>query len=207
MLERLGCAAIAVDYGGVAGPGWYGGAAARIAAALPGDGPFMLALHSGAGAFAPSLAAALGKRAAGFLFVDALLPHPGKCWLDTAPPALAMRLRKIVEHGVLPPWVDWFGPGVLDALVPDPALRTAFSAELPRLPFAYLEAVAPIDEVWETLPSAYLQLSEGYAAEAVEAARRGWPLRRERLHHLAMLTHPDRLAPILAEMMQELASA
>ncbi len=38
------------------------------------------------------------------------------------------------------------------------------------------------------------------------AAAFGWMVRRERLHHLAMLTHPDRLTGILAEVADALAA-
>jgi hypothetical protein len=196
-----------VDYGGVRGPDWYGGAAARILQVLAGDERLLLAVHSGAGGFVPSLAAVLGGRLAGCLFVDAVLPYPGRSWFDTAPPALARRVREIAEAGGLPSWDTWFGPGAIDTLIEDPGLRAAFSADLPRLPLAYLEATAPAGEAWREVPAGYLQLSEGYAAEAGEAEARGWVVRREQLHHLAMLTHPDRVAHMLAEMAHELAAA
>jgi len=205
-LAATGVEAVAADYGGVRPPDWYDGAAHRIAAALPGFEPLALAVHSGAGGLVPALADALGARASAFLFVDAVLPYPGQRWLDTAPPALADRLREIAEEGVLPPWDTWFGRGAIETLIIDPALRAAFSADLPRVPLAYLEAVAPGGEAWRNRRAAYLQLSGPYAAEAGAAEALGWIVRREQLHHLAMLTHPDRLAGILAEMADELAA-
>jgi pimeloyl-ACP methyl ester carboxylesterase len=206
-LAVSGLAASAVDYGGVSGPDWYGGAAARIAAALDDEDRIVLAVHSGAGGFAPALAATLGPRVTGFLFVDAVLPYPGRCWFDTAPPALAKRVREIAEDGVLPPWDTWFGLGAFDALIEDPAQRAAFSAELPRVPLAFLEAVAPDNDAWRARPRAYLQLSDGYAAEADAAAALGWIVRREALDHLAMLTQPDRVAPMLIDIAHGLATA
>ncbi|HEY1426152.1 MAG TPA: hypothetical protein VGF50_05725 [Caulobacteraceae bacterium] len=206
-LEGMGVLASVVDYGGVRGPDWYGGAAARTAEALAGRDRLVLAVHSGAGGFVPSLAAALGPRAAGFLFVDAVLPYPGRSWFDTAPTALASRLREIADDGTLPPWDTWFGRDAISALIEDPALRAAFSADLPRLPLAYLEARAPVDEAWRAAPAGYLQLSAAYAAEAHEAEELGWGVRREHLHHLAMLTHPDRVAAMLVEVTRELACA
>jgi hypothetical protein len=205
-LATAGVEAIAVDYGGVSGPDWYRGAASRIAAAAPGFDPLVLAIHSGAGGFVPALADPFGARVRGFLFVDAVLPYPGQCWFDTAPPALADRIREIAADGVLPPWDTWFGRGAVDALIEDPASRTAFSADLPHLPIAYLQAIAPPGETWRSRRAAYLQLSEPYAAEADAAEALGWIVRRERLHHLAMLTHPDRLAGILVAMADELAA-
>jgi pimeloyl-ACP methyl ester carboxylesterase len=207
VLEATGWASTAVDYGGVSGPDWYGGAATRIAKTLGDANPLVLVVHSGAGGFVPSLAAALADRVAGFLFVDAVMPYPGKRWFDTASPVLAKRVREIAEDGLLPPWDTWFGPGAIEALIPDPARRAAFSADLPRVPLAYLEAVASPGEAWPARPCGYLQLSEACATEADQAEALGWSVRRERLNHLAMLTHPDRVAAILAEMALQLERA
>jgi pimeloyl-ACP methyl ester carboxylesterase len=206
-LAASGAAATAVDYGGVSGPDWYGGVAARIAAALDDEDRVVLAVHSGAGGFAPALAATLGPRVAGFLFIDAVLPYPGRCWFNTVPPALAKRVREIAEDGVLPPWDAWFARGTLNMLIEDPAQRAAFSAELPRVPLEFLEAVAPDSDAWRAKPCAYLQLSNGYAAEADASAALGWIVRREALDHLAMLTQPDRVAAMLIDMAHGLATA
>ncbi len=205
-LEVRGQPATAVDYGGVSGPDWYGSAAGRIAAALAGDAPAIIALHSGAGGFVPALAERLGARAAGFILVDAVMPYPGQRWLDTAPPALVARLEAIVAEGVLPPWDAWFGAEAIARVLGDPALAAGLAADLPRVPFAYLEAPAPGGEAWREVPAAYLQLSDACAADADAAAALGWPVRREPLHHLAMLTHPDRVADMLCEMARELAA-
>src|SRR5688500_11182323 len=51
-----------------------------------GEGAPILVAHSGAGALVPALEAALATPPAGVILVDAILPHPGKAWLETAPP-------------------------------------------------------------------------------------------------------------------------
>jgi hypothetical protein len=192
---------MAADYGGVAGPDWHEGAARRIAAAA-GEGPWIAVLHSSAGAFAPALAAASASLA-GFLFVDAVLPTPGQSWLDTAPPALARQLAGLATEETLPPWNTWFGVDVAARLIADAKLRAAFVAELPRTPWAFLEAAAPPNEAWANLPAAYVQLSDAYAAEASEASSRGWPVRAASLNHLAMLTDPGKVAALLAGLPSE----
>jgi hypothetical protein len=204
-LQDRGLNALAVDYGGVSGPDWYGGATSRIAEALSGDDPLVLVAHSGAGGFIPGLVDAMGSRVAGFVLVDAVMPYPGRRWLDTAPPALVERVSELAEDGVLPPWDVWFGRKPIARLLSDPALSAEFSADLPRVPFAYLQAIAPDADAWRSRPAGYVQLSDGYAAEAAEAEALGWPVRREALHHLAMLTHPARVAAVLSEMTRELA--
>lgn len=155
-----------------------------------------MVLHSGAGSLAPAIAERLpGIRHA--LFVDALLPHPGRSWFDTAPPALAAHLRELAgTDGRLPAWDQWFPPGSLDALLPDPELRAKLVAELPRLPIDYFEQPAP-HTPW-TVDSAYLQLSAAYDEQAAEAAALGWPVERLELHHLALLTDPETIAARIA---------
>ena len=205
VLEARGQPARAVDYGGVCGPDWYAGAARRIATALASDEPAVLALHSGAGGFVPALTDELGARTAGFILVDAVMPYPGQRWLDTAPPTLVTRLEAIVEDSVLPPWDVWFGTGSIARLIGEP-LAAELAVDLPRVPLAYLEARAPAGESWRSLPAAYLQLSEACAADADAAAALGWVVRREPMHHLAMLTHPARVADMLCDLARELAS-
>ncbi|HXQ14538.1 MAG TPA: hypothetical protein VN814_07960 [Caulobacteraceae bacterium] len=189
--------AVAVDYGGVAGPGWYAGAAERINSRVD-TAPWTAVLHSGAGGFAPALAAS-AARLTGFIFVDAVLPYPGRCWRETAP-ELARRLAGLTTDSLLPPWNQWFGHDPTPQLLPDGATRDAFISDLPRVPLAFLEAVCPDQRQWERLPAVYLQLSKAYAFETAEAERRGWPVRRAALHHLAMVSDPDKVAALLIDL-------
>src|ERR1700759_1393633 len=47
-------------------------------------GPLILAAHSGAGGLVGAAAAAL-PAVEGVILVDAIMPHPGRSWFDTAP--------------------------------------------------------------------------------------------------------------------------
>jgi len=190
--------AVAVDYGGVRGPDWHDGVGRRIAAQMD-DAPWIAVLHSGAGGFAPSIAAA-SRRLAGLIFIDAVLPTPGRSWIETAPPALADRLRGLTTDGLLAPWNRWFESDPTPRLLPDAAMRDAFVRDLRRVPFAFLEAACPDHQQWARLPTAYLRLSEAYEAEAVQAELQGWPVRRTRLHHLAMVSDPDKVAALLRDL-------
>jgi hypothetical protein len=139
------------------------------------------------------------------VFVDAILPHPGRSWFDTAPPALAKRLRGLATNGRLPPWNRWFSIGAPENAITDPALKAAFVAELPSAPLSYLQAPAP-DWPHVPQPAAYVQLSGGYVREALAARNGDWALVRADLHHLAMLTDPDKVADLLEEAMERLAA-
>ena len=157
-----------------------------------GEGAPILVTHSGGGALMPALEAALATTPAGVVLVDAILPHPGKSWMDNAPPQLALQLRNGVDLGMLPSWDQWWPPGALARLVPDDATRTALTSELEGLPLDYLEEAAP--PMTLTAPAAYLQLSGAYDDEGQYGVRQGWPVVRLPLHHLAMLTHAEAVA-------------
>lgn len=194
--------AAVADYGVVRGPDWYG-AVAEAAARQAGDGPWICVMHSGAGGFAPAIAA--GGRPAGFIFVDAIMPHPGRSVLDTAPDALVAQLSSLTTDGLLAPWNLWFGEDPTPRMIPDAAVREAFVAGLPRTPFAFLEAAAPDQHEWEQVPSAYLQISKNYEETATKAQLRGWPVRRARMNHLAIASEPAAVAALLTELAAEIA--
>jgi hypothetical protein len=186
-----------------AAPPYYPKLAARVVErvrATVAARPLVLVGHSGAGALLPSVAAAFSDVVVAAMFVDAVLPHPGATWFDTAPPSLGEHLRRLAADGWLPRWDQWFPPGTLDPLLPDPALRTRFLAELPRVPLAYFEERAPATA--NRIPrEAYLQLSEAYREAADEAERRGWPTRREAADHLAIVTRPELVAEHLVRLL------
>jgi len=148
-----------------------------------------LVAHSGAGALVPTIARR-DDRIRSIVFVDAVMPHPGKRWLDIAPPELADRLVALAKGGRLPRWHRWWPKGTLERIVTDKAVLSAFVAELYEIPIAYFEEIAPLGSVPSVAKCSYLQLSAPYKTECDEAWHKGWRVERLDLHHLAMLTHP-----------------
>jgi hypothetical protein len=177
------------------GDGPYYDALATVAAAAVGEDN-ILVVHSGAGALVPSVALRVPLR--GAIFVDALLPHPAESWFAGVPEPLGARLRGLTKDGRLPPWHAWWPKGAMEALLPDRRLGAAFVAEQGEVPLAYLDGVAPAIPLMT--PSAYLQLSAAYQEDADVFATKGWPVARLDLHHLAMLTHPDEVAPAIEQL-------
>ncbi|MGH3901370.1 MAG: alpha/beta hydrolase [Pseudonocardiaceae bacterium] len=174
-------------------------AAAVHAIGVAEMGSVVLVGHSGAGPLLPAIASAANT--IGVIFVDAGLPHPGKSWFDTAPPPLTAHLKSLADHdGVLPRWSDWFDPAVLNEAIADPRLRLRFVDELPRLSICYFEQPTPAT-VWDG-PTAYLQLSAVYIADADRAAAAGWPVQRLPEGHLAILTAPQHVLPALIALLE-----
>ncbi len=187
-------------------PPYYSALADRIAGALDRQS-WVLVGHSGAGGLLPSIAAALRGRAARMVFVDAILPHPGKAWFETAPPALSQTLRDKLADDRVPPWPDWLPPPVLEALLPDASVRTAFAAGAKPIPAAYLAERAPLTPDPTARLCGYLQLSTAYQAEADAAAAAGWSVACKPLHHLAMITEPASVAAALHRLMETLSQS
>jgi hypothetical protein len=183
-------------------PPFYASLVRSIVEQVPNSSHAMAAVaHSGAGALLPAVATALGGLEAA-LFVDALLPHPGRSWFDTAPALLAQRLVSLARNGSLPPWNQWWPEGAIEALLDDPEDAAQFTDELQAIPLANFEEQAPEMSIPATVRCSYLQLSDGYSSEAEKAVALGWRLRRLALNHLAMLTDPREVAEEIRHLLE-----
>ena len=90
--EARGHDTVVAELPALEGPSPYQRIGLHVAAQI-GDGPAILVAHSGAGALADIVAAASAGAVEQIAHVDAILPHPGRSWADTAADALLDRLR------------------------------------------------------------------------------------------------------------------
>lgn len=146
--------------------------------------------HSRAGPLLPGALTRLAAHRPAAVFLDARLPHDGRAWLDTLTDARRAALLGSAEGSRLP-WARWFPAAELASLLPDPAVRRRFHAELPALPVALLREPVP-QSGWDRAGAPYVQLSTAYAPVAGEAEAAGWPVTRHALDHLAPSPAPDR---------------
>jgi hypothetical protein len=160
----------------------------------------VLVVHSGAGVFAPYLAAGLAGGEAAVVFADAGLPAddgPGRVIEAEFLPFV----RDMADGGVVPPWPQWWPAAELDPLFPDQATRERVSSEAVALPLAFFEeALPPRPAGWPPCRCAYLRFSEGYREPARRAAARGWPGRELPGGHLHMLIAPAAVAEAITSL-------
>ncbi len=140
---------------------------------------------------------------AALVFVDAAVP-PESGAAELMPDGMLAELRALATDGVLPPWSDWFGPGVMQELIPDDEMRAAVCAELPMIPVAYFEDPVPMPNGWAGIPCGYLLLSQAYAADADEAEARSWPVVRRMGAHLDIVTRPREIAAAIESVTSRL---
>jgi hypothetical protein len=167
--------------------------------AIDSSDPVVLVGHSAAGALLPAIAEAVGDRTRGAVFVDAMLPQPGRSWFETAPHGLEAQLRGLANDGVLPPYDEWFPPGMLAELVPNAERRRRLLAEIPRMPVAYFDEPAPPTRFAESVACAFLRLGAPFDAAADKAERLGWWVARRDWDHLRMLSDPAAVADLIAQ--------
>jgi hypothetical protein len=188
-----------------AGPYWvqHASAVARRLEPLRPDDRLILVGHSGAGPLLPAIGAFSPHPPAGYIFVDAGLPHPGRSPLDeveAAIPEFGAALRADLEAGgAFPQWTD----DDLRDIIPDTGLRRATLAELHPRGLAFFEERHPYFEGWPDAPCGYVRLSEAYDGPAREAQRAGWPYREFDAGHFHMLVD----APAVAEAILELVAS
>lgn len=195
-LRRRGHTVVLPDLTGVVReprPAWMIDAAVASVGATAVD---LVLAHSGAGAILPVVARAVAARA--MIFLDAVLPDP------TAThhlPDDAMRdllSEQAGPHGRLRPWLDWWSPDVVAALLPDIDDRRRVADACTRLPASFYEHPVPLPSSW--VPGAYLALGGAYPDELGRAADLGWPCRSLGLTHLATVTHAGHVADGVLEL-------
>jgi hypothetical protein len=183
-------------------PPYYPALGAAVAKQIVHGGPAALIVHSGAGGLAAQVANSAGAAIAQVVFVDAILPHPGRTWFSTAGDAFAQSVRAKIADEMVAPWDQWFPPGTLASLIGDHGPRKAFARELKPTPVAFLDEPAPDLDIPEHVGWSYLRLSQAYEAEAREARRLGRLTLRRDLSHLAMMTDPAEVVSCLRNLIR-----
>lgn len=173
--------------------------AQRLEALLPNE-HLLLVGHSGAGPLLPAIGAFSPHEVAGYIFVDAGLPHPGQSRLgsmESDASIFARELRRDLEAGgSFPQWTD----EDLREIIPDEGLRRGMLAELRPRPLAFFQEPLPHIAHWPDAPYAYLKFSEAYTWPATQAQQKGWPHEELDGGHFHMLVDPSAVAIALLHL-------
>ncbi len=172
----------------------------RSLQALPPEALPILVAHSGAGPLLPSIAQISKRSIAGYIFVEAGLPHPGKSRLEEmekTSPDFGSKLRQLLTGGGLfPGWKD----GDLAQILPDGQDRKQLLKELQPRPLAFFEEKLPLTPFWPDAPCAYILFSLPYARMQEEAEIKGWPTRIYEAGHFHILGDPASVSQDLIEL-------
>jgi hypothetical protein len=183
------------------GPGWTA-RQIELASQSTVDGPCIVVGHSAAGALLPGIGAALGD-VAGYLFVDAVMPRPGRTF-EQARTALMDFIRSMAAGGEwTKPWSQWWGDDLAETFT-DPALLAAFEAECRPLPVEMFREPAPVIDGWPDAPCGYLRFSDGYSTQAPRDL--GWPVMDHPGDHLEMMFDPTGVTKALLALFGEIAA-
>jgi pimeloyl-ACP methyl ester carboxylesterase len=156
------------------GPFWKQHTASAVEALRDLDERVMLVAHSGAGALLPAVEQALGRRVAGYVFVDAVMPDPGRSRLEGfgTPDEIAAFRAYLESGGRFPNW----SADDLAEVVPDAAARARLVRELRPRGLDYFTEPIPVRAEWPEAPGAYPRFTETYRADAQRARALGWPV-------------------------------
>jgi hypothetical protein len=166
---------------------------AEVADQVSGTTGAVFIAHSGAGPLLPSIVEQAGAIDPTLVFIDAGIP-PIASDATLMPSELLEGLASVVRDRELPPWSEWFGPDVMQELIPDESKRNLVTSELPRLPIQYFAESVPAVRPWPAARNGYVLLSEAYVDDAAEARSRGWSVVEVPGQHLDIVTRPRAVA-------------
>lgn len=164
------------------------------------QGRVILAGNSFAGLLCAGVLMRAPERIRQTVFIDAMLPEPGKSFLDQAGAPFAALLEKHTNgDGLVSPWPPPVF-GIPEEQWPDFASRLAtFPASAFRAPFS-----GDFDP--QRAPCAYIACNRTASpfirAMAARARDLGWQMRELDSGHCPMVTHPQELAGLLTGLAQ-----
>lgn len=162
--------------------------------------PLVLVAHSGAGALLPAIRQALGRPAAGYIYVDAGWPVDGQSRLETFGDEADSFRMFLAAGGRFPNWTQ----ADLEDSVPDPDLAARLTADQRPRSLPFWEERIPVFAGWPDAPGGYLLFTETYRASAEKARAAGWPAREMAAGHFHILVDAEAVAEALLELVEQM---
>ena len=168
-------------------------------AADPDGTDVTLVAHSFAGYVAAGLLARDPARISTVIFLDAVLPQPGRSWFDVMGPDVEAYMTAIARDGAVP----WFTREQLDQLYPGHGISDADLAWMrpnlapqPIATYAEPAIAEPLDPTRTRL--VYIRCLRT-APPAADVDGSGWTVRTLDAGHWPMVTHPEDTARLIGE--------
>lgn len=153
--------------------------------------------HSAGGLLAAWLAGRLNAR--GMICLDAAIP-PEAGSTPPVEPGFREFVHSLPREGeLLPPWSEWWGTDVVENASLDPTVKTAFVAELPRIPIGWFDDTFDMLD-WSRCRRGFLRTSSVLDSHADDAESRGWPVIRIEGTHLHPTIEPEETGTALREI-------
>jgi pimeloyl-ACP methyl ester carboxylesterase len=160
-----------------------------------------LVAHSFAGYVAAGALARDAGRIRTVVFLDAVLPQPGKSWFEVMGPDVERFMTSLARDGAVP----WFTREQLDQLYPEHGINDEdfawMQANLTPQPVATYTRPAiaePLDPTRANL--VYVRcLRTMPPATSIDATGPGWTVRTLDAGHWPMITHPEATARLIEE--------
>lgn len=161
-----------------------------------------LVAHSFAGYVAAGVLGRETGRIRTGVFLDAVLPQPGRSWFDVMGPAVEQYMSSLASDGAIP----WFTRGQLDQVYPGHGISTAdyawMQSKLTPQPVGTYTEPAIIEPLSPgTTRLAYVRcLRTTPPAADISEKSIGWALRTLGAGHWPMITDPAATAQVIEEL-------
>lgn len=172
-----------------------------ISAALTDRGDVTLVAHSFAGYVAAALLERRPHNIRQLIFIDGVLPQPGKSWFDAMGPDVASFMMSLAQDGTIP----WFSREQLDQLYPGHGITDADFAWMqchltPQPIGTYTQAAIEKPLSATTARLTYLRcMNTNPPAADLSADRSSWEYRTLDAGHWPMITHPADTARVIID--------
>ena len=180
---------------------------ARELAHIPNNETIVLVAHSGAGPLLPVIRRRLTHSICVYVFVDAGIPRDKLSRID---------LMKLED----PQWGEQFHTSLLNGeqfptwtaddlqeIIPEADTRRKLTAEIHPRSLSFFTEPIPVYDGWPDAPCIYIQFSEAYNWDAMQAKKSGWPVYKMKAGHFHMLVEPLAVADLMIKSVQNFLDA
>lgn len=171
---------------------------------VPKNIPMILVAHSGAGPLLPAMRQSIPNPIHAYVFVDGGIPRNNATRLELMNLEDAQWAQDFQTHleggGRFPTWSS----DELAAIIPDQQTREQLVAELRPRGLDFFSEPMPVFDGWPDAPCAYIQLSNAYDWDAVQAQEWGWPTFKIDAGHFHMLVEPVEVTNLILTAVNQL---